>query len=183
MEENVPENILPLEYHRKEAFENDLNFYLGSNWNKNYKPRESVVKYLTHLQVIKETNPTLLIAYVYHLYMGLLSGGQILQKKRSLVSKINPLKSLEVTDGASLTNFGSYKIYDLKEKMRGLIDNKCKDFDDETKQALIDESRKVFELNNQIVKTVRGVNRVYAQKLAVVAVIFSVVFCYFKFFN
>lgn len=117
--------------------------------------------------------------------MGLLSGGQILQKKRNLISKMNPLKSSELTaeNGASLTNFGSLKIYDLKEKMRGLIDDLCKDFDETTKNELIEESRKVFELNNQIVKTVQGVNRVYIQKLAFVAVILSVVFVYFKFVN
>lgn len=173
-----------MEYHRREAFENDLNFYLGPNWNKNYKPRESVAIYLKHLQEIKETNPTLLIAYVYHLYMGLLSGGQILQKKRSLVSKMNPLKSSEATEnGDSLTNFGSHKIYDLKQKMRGLIDDLCKDFDETTKNLLIEESKKVFELNNQIVKTVRGVNRVYIQKLTFLAVIFSAVFVYFKYFK
>lgn len=114
--------------------------------------------------------------------MGLLSGGQILQKKRNLVSKINPLKSSEVSEnGSSLTNFGNHKIYDLKEKMRGLIDDLCKDFDETTKNGLIEESRKVFELNNQIVKTVRGVNRVYIQKLAFVVVILSVVIVYFKF--
>lgn len=115
--------------------------------------------------------------------MGLLSGGQILQKKRSLVSKINPLKSSEVTaGGGALTNFGNHKIFELKEKMRGLIDDLCKDFDESTKNALIEESKKVFELNNQIVKTVRGVNTVYMRKLAFAVVILSIVLFYFKFF-
>lgn len=40
--------------------------------------------YLEHLQNLERENPKLLLAYVYHLYLGLLSGGQILAKKRSV---------------------------------------------------------------------------------------------------
>ena len=33
-------------------------------------------------KIAQEDEPLLLVAYIYHLYMGLLSGGQILSKKR-----------------------------------------------------------------------------------------------------
>jgi len=70
--------------HRTKAFEADLAFYLGTDWASKYTPRKEVVSYLQHLMQLEEENPELLIAYIYHLYMGLLSGGQILRRKRTL---------------------------------------------------------------------------------------------------
>lgn len=74
LEENVPEDLLPREFHRTKAFESDLNFYLGENWKRDYEIRNSVKMYLKHLYDIKNRSPILLLAYVYHLYMGLLQG-------------------------------------------------------------------------------------------------------------
>ncbi|XP_069997625.1 heme oxygenase-like [Penaeus vannamei] len=74
---------------RKEAFEKDLAFYLGSNWKDGYKPRESVCQYLKHLEKIEQENPYYLMSYIYHLYMGLLSGGQILRRKKVLLQKFS----------------------------------------------------------------------------------------------
>lgn len=72
---------------RTEAFQLDLRYYLGENWTASYTPRESVANYLQHLMDVEDSDPDLLIAYVYHLYMGLLSGGQILRKKRQLLNR------------------------------------------------------------------------------------------------
>ena len=66
---------------RAGAFEDDLAFFYGSNWTENYTIRPEVQTYLDHLRDIQQENPYLLIPYVYHLYMGLFSGGQILQAK------------------------------------------------------------------------------------------------------
>ncbi|KAG7189902.1 hypothetical protein KM043_006071 [Ampulex compressa] len=88
---NTKIGLLPLsELQRTEAFERDLEYYLGKGWMKNYSPRDSVIKYLMRLREVEDTDPTLLMAYIYHLYMGLLSGGIILRKKRQLVQKISP---------------------------------------------------------------------------------------------
>ena len=59
----------------------DLAFFYGSNWAENYTVRSEVQIYLDHLQEIEKENPYLLVPYIYHLYMGLFSGGQILQAK------------------------------------------------------------------------------------------------------
>ena len=66
---------------RTTAFEDDLAFFFGSNWKENYTVRPEVQLYLDHLRDIEEANPYLLIPYIYHLYMGLFSGGQVLQAK------------------------------------------------------------------------------------------------------
>ena len=71
---------------RTEAFEEDLEYFYGEKWKDNYEIRPEVQQYLDHLQKLDDKNPYLLIPYIYHLYMGLFSGGQILQAKRSFLS-------------------------------------------------------------------------------------------------
>jgi heme oxygenase 2 len=150
----------------KEQFESDLAFYKGENWKNEYEIRESVQKYLNHLEELNEKNPILLVAYVYHLYMGLLSGGQILAKKRKLKNRIVGIFSKadgsgdsELEPGQSLTTFiGDKTIFELKNEMRKTIDEFAEDLDEKTRQLLIDESKKVFELNNEIIQSVKGVN-------------------------
>lgn len=164
LEENVSASILPPEYHRTQQFENDLEFYKGRDWQKTYKVRESVQKYLDHLYRITEKNPLLLIAYVYHLYMGLLSGGQILSKKRRIANKFMRNFSEQrdedddaIEPGTHLTSFPKKSMLELKNKLRHTIDEFAKDFDENLRQELIEESKKVFELNNTVINSVEGV--------------------------
>lgn len=182
LETNVSTSILPVEYHRAAAFEADIKFYceyLGLDWTQVCaEPRKSVSDYLKHLEKLKNTNPTLLTAYVYHLYMGLLSGGQILQKKRQIFNKFNPL-SLGQIDGYTVTHFGDDTIVHLKSKMRAIFDEAGKDMDEETKRNMIEESKRVFILNNEIVNSVKGVRSAALKKLGITAVvILSLWFCY-----
>ena len=162
LEENVSQQILPLEYHRTEQFEKDISFYKGSEWQKTYKVRGSVQNYLNHLYEINEKNPLLLIAYVYHLYMGLLSGGQILSKKRKIANKFKKQfgeqrDDDDVIEGSHLTSFPNKSVFELKNNLRSSIDEFAQNFDDKLRQDLIEESKKVFELNNTIISSVEGV--------------------------
>jgi heme oxygenase len=166
LEENVPAAILPTDYHRTQQFEKDLQFYLGEDWQKTYKPRVAVANYLKHLHHIKETNSLLLIAYVYHLYLGLLSGGQILAKKRNIAKKLrlgstdgDESNDQEEPQGAALTSYPNRSILAMKNNLKAIIDEYAKDFDEELRRELIVESRKVFELNNEIIQSVEGVTK------------------------
>lgn len=49
---------------------------MGADWKRDYVPRPAVADYLSHLEILEKEDPYLLTAYFYHLYMGLLSGGQ-----------------------------------------------------------------------------------------------------------
>ncbi len=64
---------------RTEAIEADLGHFLGEGWNSDgrYEVRPAVRDYVQHLETVEKENPYLLVAYMYHLYMGLLSGGQV----------------------------------------------------------------------------------------------------------
>ncbi|XP_075210403.1 heme oxygenase isoform X2 [Lycorma delicatula] len=165
---------------RTEAFEKDLAFYLGPDWNKNYIPRESVVKYLLHLQTLEKEDPTRLIAYIYHLYMGLLSGGQILRRKRALAKKFSVFSTKDAdTGGAAVTDFGEKRIFELKRKLVDAVNDVAKKLDENTKQNLIMEGKVVFELNNSIVKTVKGTSEVILRKLIVYAMIVVILMIFY----
>lgn len=173
LEANVPLSMLPAEFHRRVAFVEDINFYADlldvSGQDNCTDRRPSIVAYLDHLAQLKAEDPRLLWAFVYHLYMGLLSGGQILQKKRRLAQ----LYLLQTTPddgdaaGYSITNFGDYTVGQLKMWMRQLVDDAALGFDIELKERLIEESKKVFELNNEIVRSVKGVQVAGLKKIGI----------------
>ncbi|XP_063707657.1 heme oxygenase 2 [Culicoides brevitarsis] len=161
LENHLSYDILPKEFRRTEAFEQDLSYFLGPHWQENYQPRKEVQNYLDHLVKITNTNSTLLVAYVYHMYLGLLSGGQILQKKRKLVQKIFPKPDDEVNaPGCAVTTY-DVAIGDLKTQLKEIIDNLAKNWDENTKQAILEEGKKVFQLNNELVRSIKTNKETY----------------------
>ncbi|XP_012284901.1 uncharacterized protein LOC105702142 [Orussus abietinus] len=149
---------------RTEAFEQDLEFYLGNGWKKNYAPRESVIKYLMRLREVEDTDPMLLMAYIYHLYMGLLSGGIILRKKRQFIQKFLPNKSIKSNSGDKITDFGDANIFELKSELRSTLNRIAETLDEDTRNKLIEESGIVYTLNNEIIRSVKGANTVVIKK-------------------
>ncbi|XP_058446453.1 heme oxygenase 1 [Malaya genurostris] len=172
LEQHVANDFLPDEFHRTQQFEQDLNTYLGSDWRNSYHPRKEVLDYIKHLEELERQNPNLLVAYVYHLYMGLLSGGQILQKRKNMSKKFNFFASKTTsTEGAAITTFEDNSIYELKQKMRKIVDDFGDRLDEDTRQQLVAESRKVFELNNCVIRTVSGVNKANVRVLMYVGIV------------
>ena len=83
---------------------------------------------------VEAENPYLLISYIYHLYMGLLSGGQILAKKRSIFGS----SQKKGDPGNSTTEFGpELPIGTLKKKLREATNRVAEDLDEETKKAIL----------------------------------------------
>uniref|UniRef100_A0A0P4VW67 Heme oxygenase n=1 Tax=Rhodnius neglectus TaxID=72488 RepID=A0A0P4VW67_9HEMI len=165
---------------RTSAFEEDLKFYLGDDWKKNYTVRESVAKYLSHLKELESTNTDLLIAYVYHLYMGLLSGGQILRKKREIGKRLLVNSKDSNTKGNAVTDFGNLNIRDLKQKIVDNVNSIADSLDEDTKFKIIVESRMVFKLNNEIVKSIEGTNVILLKKVFIFSVIVLIIFMLWK---
>lgn len=165
LESNVPDSLLPKEMHRRAAFEADLDFYLTPNWRVDYEPGEAVKKYIDHLETVKAKNPVLLFAYVYHLYMGLLSGGQILQKKRALAGKWGKVD--ETNDGRMVTTYpADQPIAEMKNRMRTLVDTLAEKWDDQFQSEFMLECKFVFELNNRVVQTITSADKVGRKRLA-----------------
>lgn len=155
---------------RTEAFERDLSFYLGSDWKKTYKPRQSVIKYLLHLRKLEDSDPNQLMAYIYHLYMGLLSGGQILRKKRAMVKKFMLFPSEHAYQDA-VTDFGATGISKMKRDLVEAMNGIAGVLDEKTKEKLIEESKTVFVMNNEIIRSIQGANAVILKKFLIVIII------------
>ena len=134
------------------------------------------------LREIEDTDSSLLMAYIYHLYMGLLSGGIILRKKRQIIQKIYPFKD-ENHGGNNLTDFGEYNIFQLKKDMRSTMNRIAETLDEDTKNKLIEESKIVYTFNNEIIRSVRGAGTVIMRKIIYFFVILSLVFLVFLYFK
>lgn len=151
---------------RTDAFKKDLAFYLGKDWEKGYAPREKVAEYISYLKDLETNNPYMLMAYVYHMYMGLLSGGQILVKKRQFFVKFFPFFGTQ-DQGYEVTKFGNKSISHIKRELIQAMNEVAGNLDEDTKQKLIDESRTLFLRNNEIIKTVKGATYVLTKKLII----------------
>lgn len=166
---------------RTEAFEKDLAYYLGHNWKKDYVVRPAVGKYIAHLQSLEKDDPNILIAYVYHLYMGLLSGGQILAKKRALSKKLF-FSSQKSEGGENLTDFRPHNIYNIKCAVVKTINSLTENMDQSLKDKILEESKQVFLLNNEIVGTIEGAREVLLKKLFIAifigAILASILYYY-----
>ncbi|XP_067647521.1 heme oxygenase 1 [Eurosta solidaginis] len=197
LEENMPENLLPKEFHRTEAFEQDFAYFFGKDWKETYEPRDSVKKYIAHLEEVNAKSKLLLFAYAYQMYMALMSGGQLLQKKRMIKRKLwmgkpeeedtdlkpaNPdagvddlehrpiPKQVTICPEGCAATFFPEKISVLKDRLRQVLNDNYGEFTDELRQQFIDESRNVFIYNGEVVRTIKGVNRANLRKLAIVLV-------------
>ena len=148
---------------RTTALEADLAHYLGEEWKKDYVIRDEVSGYLKHLNHIEESDPYLLCPYVYHLYMGLFSGGQVLKAKRMLsLSSIAGSKEEDEggeKPGYSVTSYGDIPIGSLKRQLKKAMNELAENLDEETREKILVESVRVFELNNVIIGSVKGVDR------------------------
>ncbi|CAH2329487.1 heme oxygenase 1 [Pelobates cultripes] len=70
----------PLELHRKDALEQDLEYFYGPQWRKKIPCPQSTKNYVTRLHHVGQKEPELLVAHAYTRYLGDLSGGQVLKK-------------------------------------------------------------------------------------------------------
>jgi len=169
---------------RTEALERDLVHFLGNDWNgASYEIRPEVGKYLARLKVVEAENPYLLVAYIYHMYMGLLSGGQILQAKRKLGVTSSGSKGDSAALGEAITHFEppSRTIAVLKKEIREATNRIGEELDEGTREAVIAEGVKVFELNNLVIRSVKGVDDIFYRKLMWLVVILTVLALVFKF--
>jgi heme oxygenase len=155
---------------RTEAFHNDLKTLYGNDWEQklhSMKETPAVKQYITHLEQIEDQNPYLLSAYIYHMYMGLLSGGQILSAKKKI--------SRQAKDSEGERIFKVDKpdsVSSLKKKIREAMERMSEHLDEETKETILVEGIKVFQLNNTLIHSVKGVDKAFwmlTKKLLVIA--------------
>lgn len=151
---------------RTKAFEEDLCHYYGKEWlDTAYEPNAAVRHYLSYLATLEQENPLMLSAYVYHLYMGLFSGGQILRKKRELQARLTLGSSdaFQSKKGEAVTDFGDIPIHRLKKQMSEKMEVIAEQVGEQDRWKLIEESKEVFRLNNKMIRTI-NTNQVVVRK-------------------
>lgn len=137
---------------RTQHFEKDLQLYFGPNWKTKMYPRKCVQNYIVHLQELEKTDPDLIIAYIYHLYLGLLSGGRILRKKQ----KIIPFSKFYRT--SFVVDFNAQQVTELKTFLKGNLTDIVSTANDDLKKKLLDESITVFKLNCDLIRSIDSAN-------------------------
>ena len=97
--------------------------------------------------------------------MGLLSGGQILRKKKAFFQKFSFNYDQDSSKGMAVTEIRGGNIYTIKKKMNDAMNQIADEIDEEAKERLLEESKMVFILNNDIVNTIEGTGTVVVIKL------------------
>ncbi|CAB9497735.1 Heme oxygenase 2 [Seminavis robusta] len=145
---------------RTPGFRSDLEYYLPGDrrqeLEKAWKNGENAVikEYVEHLEKLEKEDPVRVLAYAYHLNGGVLAGGQIISR---MVRKAMGLPNnqeegvmvFKVKDEASMSNKGVF------QKVKSIFNEEL-ELSAESKQALIQEGKEVFRLNNALVSTVKG---------------------------
>ncbi|KAF9187883.1 Heme oxygenase 2 [Haplosporangium sp. Z 767] len=138
---NVQLIHFPKELSRKEALEQDLEFFNGPEWRDMLNPMSPAQKkYVEAIERCAATKPDLLIAHAYVRYLGDLSGGQILARK---LQKYNDLPEGK---GVAFYSFDLIEDKDgFKEQYRKRINQV--EVDEETHKAIVEESCQAFIRN------------------------------------
>ena len=97
--------------------------------------------------------------------MGLLSGGQILRKKKAFFQKFSFNYDHDPSKGMAVTEIRGGTIYSIKKKMNDAMNQIADEIDEDAKERLLEESKMVFVLNNDIVNSIEGTGTIVVIKL------------------
>ena len=136
------------ELNRKQALEQDLYFYYGSNWRNEIQLSKAGEAYVARIREIAATAPELLVAHSYTRYLGDLSGGQILKKIAQ--------RAMNLQEGGTafyeFENIKDEKAF--KDVYRAAMNNLP--IDQETAERIVDEANDAFGMNMKLFQDLEG---------------------------
>ena len=134
---------------RKNALEQDLFYYYGSNWREQVAPSPAAEAYIARIREISETAPELMVAHSYTRYLGDLSGGQILKKIAQTAMNLN--------DGEG-TAFYEFKTISDEKAFKNMYRQTMDELpvDEATADRIVDEANYAFKLNMDMFKELEG---------------------------
>ncbi|KAM4651082.1 heme oxygenase 1 [Discoglossus pictus] len=134
----------PLELHRKEALEKDLEYFYGPQWRKKILCPQSTKKYADKLHHIGQKEPELLVAHAYTRYLGDLSGGQVLKKIAQ--------KALQLPATGEGLAFFAFDNVSNATKFKQLYRSRMNsiEMDSATKERILEEAKNAFLLNVKV---------------------------------
>ncbi|XP_060116544.1 heme oxygenase 2 [Heteronotia binoei] len=134
----------PLELHRKEALEKDLEYFYGEGWRGKIHCSEAAQRYVDRIHHVGQHEPELLVAHAYTRYMGDLSGGQVLKKVAQRALKLPSTgEGVQFYAFENISNPQQFKQF-YRARLNAL------DLDEGTKERIVQEANKAFEFNVQV---------------------------------
>lgn len=100
-----------------------------------------------------------------------------MQKKRKLAQKIFPKPEGYQVDGCAVTTYDKdVNLSDLKSQLKEIVDNLAANWDETTKSEILRESKVVFELNNELVRSIKTSNESFKLVGYIFLFIFTIIF-------
>jgi len=111
-------------------------------------------EYLRYLDKISKEDPILMLAFVYHQYAGVLAGGQLI---KAMVRKAMGL-SKDTNEGVEIFCMkDDVAAKDVMARLRRIL-NEDIDLSEGECKRLADEGATVFQLNDQLIRSISGTN-------------------------
>ncbi|OCT83019.1 hypothetical protein XELAEV_18025555mg [Xenopus laevis] len=134
----------PLELHRKNALEEDLEYFYGPQWRKKIICPHSIKNYVDRLHHVGQKEPELLVSHAYTRYLGDLSGGQVLKKIAQKALQLPASgEGLAFFTFDNVTNATKFKqLY--RSRMNSIETNT------DTKKRILEEAKTAFLLNIKV---------------------------------
>nr|YP_002049124.1 Heme oxygenase [Paulinella chromatophora]ACB42914.1 Heme oxygenase [Paulinella chromatophora] len=134
---------------RRDALENDLNYYFGPKWREEIQPSPSAQVYIDRINHVAMTEPELLVGHHYTRYLGDLSGGQILKNIAQ--------KAMQLNDGDGLNFYEFNNIHDekaFKSTYKAAMNNLP--IDQSIADRIVEEANYAFKLNMNMFRELEG---------------------------
>ena len=137
------------ELNRREALEQDLAFYYGSDWLQQIKATPAAQVYVERIRQIAKESPELLVGHHYTRYLGDLSGGQIL---KNIAQKAMNLGENDGVNFYSFPEIADEKAF--KTSYRAAMDQLP--IDQPMADRMVEEANHAFHLNMKMFQELEG---------------------------
>lgn len=135
--------------HRKQALEQDLNYYYGSNWREQIQLSPAGQAYVQRIRELSEKAPELLVAHSYTRYLGDLSGGQIFKGISQTAMNLPDGKGIAFYEFAEIPDEKAFKA-NYRQTLNELpIDQAGCD-------RIVDEANAAFGMNQKMFQELEG---------------------------
>ena len=137
------------ELNRREALEQDLAFYYGSDWLQQIKATPAAQVYVERIRQIAKESPELLVGHHYTRYLGDLSGGQILKNIAQKAMNLGENDGLNFYSFPEIADEKAFKI-----TYRAAMDHLP--IDQPMADRMVEEANHAFHLNMKMFQELEG---------------------------
>ncbi|MEN9229967.1 MAG: biliverdin-producing heme oxygenase [Thermostichus sp. DG02_5_bins_236] len=134
---------------RKSSIEQDLAYFVGSNWRATVQPSPACQVYVDRIREIAQNDPVLLVAHAYTRYIGDLSGGQILKKIARRAMGLPEGEGTAFYDFEQIPHEGKFK-----QRYRAQMD--ALGLDQVTIDRIVAEANYAFKMNMDLFRELEG---------------------------